>query len=185
MKAATIEQKFMDNPMATDGLVAHKPEAAKQWATVNLNSRIGGLAYIRAYNPKTGKGRRMPHHERTAERFLNLYEARYGRCSPAVDPSREPVDTSLTANDGGLAAALDATREIQEVEQGIKVNGILVRQPVLGADGFRCLVAIICLGLSVSELTETQGRALDKQVGNFLALLDKLSEHWGLSMEAA
>lgn len=177
MTAATIESRLMDNPMATDGLVEAKPQFAKAWATVRVSTRIGGLASIRPWNRKTGKdskGKRHPHHERTAERFLNLYEARYGRTSPAVDPEREPVDTSPIAHDSGMAAALDATRAIEHVERH-----------VFHPNEFRFLVAVICLGIPITHYTESQGRALDKEVDRFLALLDKLSEHWGNAMEAA
>ncbi len=177
-----IESRLMDNPLATDGLVAVKPESARSWAQVRVSTRIGGLASIRPYNPRTGKGKRHQHHERTAERFLNLYEARYGRCSPAVDPEREPVDTSPLAHDSGMAAAIDATKAIEELEHTTHRHGIIY-PPVFHENEFRFLVAILCLGMSINHFTETQGRALDKEVGRFLALLDRLSEHWGNSME--
>lgn len=178
-----IETRLMDNPMATDGLVDAKPEAAKSWATINLNARIGGLAFIRAYNPRTGKGKRMPHHDRAAERFLSLYEARYGRTSAAVDPEREPVDTSPMAHDSGMAGALDATRAIEEIEIGIRRDGQQIVAPVFHETEFRFLVAVLCLGMAIMHYTETQGRALEKEVDRFLVLLDRLSEHWGLMME--
>lgn len=174
----------MDNPMATDGLVDAKPEAAKSWAQVNVATRIGGLAYIRAYVPRTGKGKRRPHHEMAAERFLNLYEARYGRVSPAVDPSREPVDTSPVAHDSGMAGALDATRAVEELWcQTIREGHI--RAPIFEPQEYDYLVAVLCLGCTISHYTGTGGRALDKEVDRFLELLDKLSEHWGLSMTEA
>jgi hypothetical protein len=156
-------------------------EKRKQVVTERVATRIGGLAFIRAFNPRTGKGKRREHHERTAERFLNLYEGRYGRVSPAVDPEREPVDTSPIAHDAGMAAALDATRLIEELEHNTIRNGF-IQPPVFNASDFRFLVAVICLGISINHFTESQGRALDKNVDRFLALLDRLSEHWGLSM---
>ncbi len=180
MTTDTIEPKFMDNPMATNGLIEAKPEFSKAWVPVNLNTRIGALAHIRAYNPRTGKGKRMPHHERTAERFLNLYEGRYGRTSPAVDPEREPVDTSPIAHDSGMAAAIDATKAIEELEHQTIRRGQI--QPALFVENeFRYLVSVICLGIKISHFTETEGRALDKQVDRFLLLVDRLSEHWGLA----
>lgn len=164
--------RIVDNPLVTDALGEANPGFLRITVTERVTTRIGGLAYIRPYNPKTGKGKRLPHHERTAERFLNLYEGRYGRVSPAVDPEREPVDTSPIAHDSGMAAAIDATRAIEDVERHL-----------FHAREFTFLVAVLCLGCSIQHYTGTGGRALDAEVCRFLALLDRLSEHWGNSME--
>lgn len=167
-----IATRTVDNPFVTDALGEARPDFLKITVAENVRTRIGGLAFIRPYNPRTGKGRRMPHHEKTAERFLNLYEGRYGRVTPAVDPAREPVDTSPIAHDSGMAGAIDATRDIEQVER-----------EVFHPNEFRFLVAVICLGMPITYYTETAGRALDKEIGRFLALLDRLSEHWGNAME--
>lgn len=175
--------RIVDNPLVTDALGEANPGFLRITVTERVTTRIGGLAYIRPYNPKTGKGKRLPHHERTAERFLNLYEGRYGRVSPAVDPEREPVDTSPIAHDSGMAAAIDATRAIQEIEFGIRRDGRIIQPPLFHAREFSFLVAVLCLGCSIQHYTGTGGRALDAEVVRFLALLDRLSEHWGNSME--
>lgn len=176
--------RVVDNPLVTDAIGEARPDFLKITVTENVRTRIGGLAYIRPFNAKTGKGKRRLHHEQTAERFLNLYERRYGRTSPAVDPAREPVDTSIMAHDSGMAAALDATNEIRALEHPWLRGGV-IQPAVFHENEFRFLVAVLCLGMNIGHFTETAGRALDREVDRFLSLLDKLSVHWGLSMEAA
>lgn len=159
-------------------------EPRKEVVRERITTRIGALAFVRAWNGKAGKdssGKRRLHHELTAERFLNLYEARYGRMSPAVDPSREPVDTSPIAHDSGMAGALDATKAIEELEFQTIRDGF-IRAPVFEAHDFKFLVAVVCLSIPITHYTETTGRALEKEVDRFLELLDRLAQHWGLAM---
>lgn len=109
-------------------------EVNLHWAEENALSRIGALAYIR-------KPRRKHHHEQAAERFKNLYEARYGSAGGAVDPSNEPVDTSTVAHDSGMAHRIDATVELMKVEGRLKDHKSVYDR----------LIAHIVLGVPCSE----------------------------------
>src|SRR4051812_32765325 len=99
-----ITTREVSNPSLTNGLLYSEQKNAHLRVTVEENAmtRIGALCFIR---------RRQPHHERAAEEFKSLYEARYGGNGGAMDPSRVQVDTSPIAHDSGMAAKIDRTHE--------------------------------------------------------------------------
>lgn len=136
----------------------------KVWASENTVSRIGALAFIRP--PK-----RQDHHERAAERFKSLYEARYGATGGAMDPSRIQVDTSAMAHDSGMASKIDRTAAIKDAEDH------------LGKPMFNELVRVIVLESPVGEgLTS---RPAQRAADNLLDILDILAEFWGAKSRAA
>jgi hypothetical protein len=141
-----------------------KPNLGRVWVEENALTRIGALAYIR---------RRFQHHEMAAERFKNLYEARYGVGSPALDPSRVQVDTSPIAHDSGMAAKIDRTVEIERVIR------------LLGKEAADRIIAcvVLCIpcddGVPVLPSGFTNRRHVKREVDALLAALDSLAVLFG------
>jgi hypothetical protein len=134
------------------------------WASENAMSRIGALCFIRP-------PRRQDHHERAAEQFKSLYEARYGLAGGSMDPSRVQVDRSPIAHDSGMAAKIDRTSAIKDAET------------YLGHDDFNELVRVIVLESPVGEgLTS---RPAQRAAERLLHILDLLAELWGAKSRAA
>lgn len=139
-------------------------DIGKVQAQENAMSRMGALCFIRP--PK-----RQDHHERAAEQFKTLYEARYGLAGGSMDPSRIQVDTSPIAHDSGMAAKIDRTSAIKAAED------------YLGPDMFRELVRVIILESPVGEgLTS---RPAQRAADRLLDILDLLAEFWGAKSKAA
>lgn len=139
-------------------------DIGKVLAQENAMSRIGALCFIRP-------PRRQDYHERAAEQFKTLYEARYGLAGGSMDPSRIQVDTSPIAHDSGMAAKIDRTSAIKAAED------------YLGPDMFRELVRVIILESPVGEgLTS---RPAQRATERFLGILDLLAEFWGAKSRAA
>lgn len=167
-----IETREVDNPLYTEGLATYHAETGrleqrKTTVTSNAMTRIGALCFIRP----APKGSRMPHHERAAEWFKSTYEACYGSGAPAVDPSKEPVDTSLTAHDAGMAEAIDRARELRDVETS------------LGKPRYDRLVALLVLGIPAGE--GLHWRLRKEAVAQVLADLDQLAQARNFMAEAA
>lgn len=139
-----------------------KPQLGKVWVEENAMTRIGALVFIR---------RRLRHHEEAAERFKNLYEARYGSGNPAMDPSRVQVDTSPIAHDSGMAGKIDRTWQIKDAEDK------------LGKSSFDRLVACIVLCIPAGEGLSSRPR--QRNVDQLLDDLDSLSTLWGYRSRAA
>lgn len=171
--AAIIENRLMDNPMATDGLVADRPQTAKAWVEINMLALIGGLAYIRKYHPEKNRGGRRPHHDKAAAEFKARYEAIYGMGNPAIDPSVEPVDTSLRAHDAGMAFRIDRGRKLAAAMDH------------LGNDARDRLIAVVVLGIPAGDDAallpsgKKNWRHQGAAVRQIIADLDKLAVHWG------
>jgi hypothetical protein len=164
-----IQHRLIHDPSMTDSEFyaqqrdnPTKPNIGKHYATENAMTRIGALCFIR---------RRLHHHEIAAERFKNLYEARYGVGSPALDASRVQVDTSPIAHDAGMAGKIDRTNAIREAET------------FLGKDTFDRLVACLVLGIPAGDGMRWRQRMTS--VGEVLDALDSLSTHWGYRSKAA
>ena len=160
------------NPMLTDGLAYSGQRNAHMRVTVEENAmtRIGALVFIR---------KREDYHERAAEEFKSLYEARYGGQGGAMDPGRVQVDTSPIAHDSGMAAKIDRTVKL---EMAIKA----MDKPALNR-----LIACLILGVSCEDQVPTlpSGRANQRQSGKCveetLAALDHLATMWGYRTRAA
>lgn len=177
MQTVLIERE-VDNPLLTDALFYDGKGYAKVGVIENAVTRLGALAFI----PKPDKkkphpqpGCRYPHHEATAEDFKRSYEALYGRGAPAVDPSNEPVDTSLRIHDFGLAARID---------RGDRLNAAINR---LGKTSADMLIDMLVLGTPSSayaaimpsgEPNQRQVRSLNERR---LAIIDTLAIMWGYS----
>lgn len=170
-----IRTREVDNPYLTDGLYYGDTEArrkahAKITVTENALTRIGALCFIR---------RREGHHERAAEIFKSLYEARYGCGTPAMDASREPVDRSVVAHDSGMAAKIDRTWKLERAEKQ------------LGKPTFDRLVALLVLcipageGAPLSPSGRPNDRWVRQSITNALDDLERLCALWELSAKAA
>lgn len=159
----TLRQRVVDNPSLTDGLAysEQRNQHLKITVTENAMTRIGALCFIR---------RREPHHERAAEIFKNLYEARYGSASGAMDPSRVQVDTSPIAHDSGMAAKIDRTWAIQQAEQQMPTQL------------FDALVSCIVLGIPAGE--GEHWRVRSRNIDAVLEALESLSVLWRLAAKA-
>lgn len=165
----TLEERVVENPSYTDGLyyadaATVRDQRLRHTVTGNAMTRIGALCFIRA---------RQPHHEQAAARFKSLYESLLGSGAPAVDPERQPVDTSPTAHDNGMAARVDGYAELRSVETSI------------GKVAFSRIVASIVLGAKCEDLADAMpgGKPNWRQVSaltdKLLAALDKVAAHWG------
>jgi hypothetical protein len=158
----------VDNPSLTDGLAYSEQRNAHLKVRVEENAmaRIGALCFIR---------RREPHHERAAEEFKSLYEARYGGAGGAMDPSRVQVDTSPIAHDSGMAAKIDRTVKLE------------IAMKAMDKTTLDRLVACLILGVTCEEQSDTlpSGKANMRQSGRCvdetLAALDTLATMWGLT----
>lgn len=156
----------VDNPMLTDGLAYSGQRNAHMRVTVEENAmtRIGALVFIR---------KREDYHERAAEEFKSLYEARYGGQGGAMDPGRVQVDTSPIAHDSGMAAKIDRTTKIK------------IAEDALGKVSFNRLVACVVLGIPFSEMAPVSptGRPNDRFVAKHASMLledlEALAELWG------
>lgn len=171
----TLEERVVDNPSYTDGLYyadasTVRDQRLRHTVTGNAMTRIGALCFIRA---------RQPHHEQAAARFKSLYESLLGSGAPAVDPERQPVDTSPTAHDNGMAARVDGYAELRSVETSI------------GKVAFNRIVASIVLGVTCEEMADKvpSGQPNKRQVavlvGKLLDALDQVAAHFKLATEAA
>lgn len=158
MRAVLLE-RLVDNPSLTDGLAYSEtaPRHLKQKVTENAITRIGALCYVR---------RREPHHEKAAEKFKSDYEAIYGSGGGAVDPSREPVDTSIIAHDSGMASRIDRNRSVRAAIE------------FLGKD--KADIIIACVVLSVAPGEGYGWRVRDKRIDLLLSALDELAELYHL-----
>lgn len=162
----------VENPLITDGLAYSGQRNAHLRVTVEENAmtRIGALVFIR---------RREKHHERAAEEFKSLYEARYGGQGGAMDPSRVQVDTSPIAHDSGMAGKIDRTVKLEMAIQALP-------KPSLDR-----LVACLILGVTCEDQSDTMpsGKANMRQAGRCvdetLDALDTLSTIWGYRTRAA
>ena len=132
-------------------------DIGKVWASENIITRLGALAHIR---------RRQHHHERAAERFKSLYEARYGCGNPGIDPSRIMVDSSPIAHDSGMAAKIDRTRELDDA------------LTALGKPAFDRLVTLLVLCIPAGEDLHWRRRMVTIDV--VLDDLDALAVAWQL-----
>lgn len=147
-------------------------DIGKVLAQENAMSRIGALCFIRP--PK-----RQDHHERAAEQFKTLYEARYGLAGGSMDPSRIQVDTSPIAHDSGMAAKIDRTWKLRQAETD------------LGKPTFDRLIAlcVLCIPCGEGAPTMPSGRPNDRwvrqSVETALDDLDRLSAIWGFKAKAA
>lgn len=172
MKAAVIENRYLDNPMATDGLVADKPEAAKAWVEVNMIALIGALAYVPPRSARNPNGR-LPHQDKAAAEFKSRYEAMYGMGNPAIDPSVEPVDTSRRAHDAGMAFRADNGRKLYEAMKA------------LGKETSDRLVSVLVLEIPAGSEApmlpsgKPNWRYQGKAVRQVLSDLDALANMWG------
>ena len=128
----------------------------------NAMARIGGLCFIR---------RRLPYQEMVAEDFKTFYEALYGTQGGGMDPSREPVDTSPIAHDSGMAAKIDRSRKIRDLERDLPKSD------------FRELVRVIVLGAPAGEGLSWRRR--QKAVDDLLRILDTVAALWGRKSKAA
>lgn len=164
----------VDNPSLTNGLAYSEQRNAHLRVTVEENAmtRMGALCFIRP-------PRRQPHHERAAEEFKSLYEARYGGAAPAMDPGRVQVDTSPIAHDSGMAGKIDRT---------VKLEGVIKTLPKPSLDR---LVACIILGIKCEEQVPTMPSGQPNQrhvarcVEDTLEALDRLATMWGYRTRAA
>lgn len=175
IEAADIEDQLVPDPFLSDSEFIYQrrrkpdnPNVGKVTVQRNMRTLIGGLVTIR---------RRTRLHEKVAERFLNLYEVRYGSLIPAVDASRVQVDTSIIGHDGARVSALDASADIA------------IAAEFLGHDDFERIVHVVCLQAPVSHsrflMVNATGRALEREVDRFLAALDRLAVHWQLATRNA
>lgn len=161
-----IEAREVDNPLYTEGLATFhaetgRPEQRKITVASNAMSRIGALCFIR---------RREPHHEKAAERFKALCEARYEIGGGAIDPSRTPVDSSIVAHDAGMAARLDRTSEWADLARPEAKGG-------LGGERMERLVFLIVLGVPAGQgaTRRPQVRAIQQALDD----VNRLSELFG------
>lgn len=169
---SVIQNRLVPDPAMSDAEYYHqrsvnpgRPNIGRVYVSSNELTRIGALVYIR---------RRLHHHEMAAERFRNLYEARYGLGVPAMDASREPVDRSPVAHDSGMAAKLDRTRAIESAIDH------------LGMDAANRIIACVVLCRPCGHMTYDSGwRARHLSVDALLEALEALSEFWGYSQRAA
>jgi hypothetical protein len=167
-----IQTREVPNPLITDGLAYSGQKNAHLRITVEENAmtRIGALCFIR---------RREQHHERAAEEFKCLYEARYGGQGGSMDPSRVKVDTSPLAHDSGMASKLDRTVKLE------------MAMKALNKDALNRLVACLVLGITCEDQVPTlpSGKANMRQAGRCveetLDALDTLSTIWGYRSKAA
>lgn len=148
-------------------------------ADVDRISDIGALCFIAPYDPEKKEGKRLPHHERAAREFKCRYEALYGQGSPAIDPSRIQVDSSITAHDSGVAFRID---------NGAKLTLALAHLGEAGSD--RVIAAVVlCIPAGSGADRMPSGQLNQRQVragiDAFLADLDRLAEHWGYISKAA
>lgn len=167
MGTAVLKHMLMDNPYETDANLAVKrranpgnPNVGKEWTQVNLTTRIGGLARIK---------NRLNHHERAAEIFKNMYEARFGG-QTCIDHAKQRVDITIMAHDAGMANRVDNAKEVYSILQAI------------GKRETDLLVGVIILGAPVSDFAEEPGhhRQRSKVTGELLDVLDRLAHRWGL-----
>ena len=169
-----ISNRLVPDPLMTDSEYLHqkaenptKPHIGKVWVAENPVTRIGALAHVR---------RRLQHHEMAAQRFKDLYEARYGLGNPALDPSRVMVDTSPIAHDSGMAAKIDRTADIERV------------MCLLGKDASDRIIAcvVLCIPCEQDVPILPSGypnrRHVKREVDALLAALDSLSVLFGLRM---
>lgn len=175
-----ITTRLVPDPSMTDAEFLHQQAREMERANVattrpnlnvgkvyvdeNIMARIGALCFIR---------RRLPHHERAAEEFKSLYEARYGGSAPALDPSRVQVDTSPIAHDSGMAAKIDRTAKLEHAMLELK-------KPALDR-----LVACVILGIKCEDQANTMPsgqanqRHVSQCVADMLDALEDLCEMWG------
>lgn len=173
----------VDNPLLTDGLYyGGRRDTAKITVHEAATTRIGALSFIRPYDKKKGDvqpGRRFPYHEQAAERFKSDYEALYGSAGGAVDPSNEPVDTSVVAHDNGLAARLDRGERLRRAKD------------YLGKGAFNEMIDMLIFCTPASEYADIMpsGQRNQRQISKIeearLAILESLSIHWGFRTRAA
>jgi hypothetical protein len=162
----------VSNPLLTDGLLYSGQKNAHLRVTVEENAmaRIGALVFIR---------KREDYHERAAEEFKSLYEARYGGQGGAMDPSRVQVDTSPIAHDAGMAGKIDRTIKL---EMAMKAMDKLTKDR---------LVACLILGVSCEDQSpqlpsgHVNRRHSGRCVDETLAALDHLATMWGYRTRAA
>jgi hypothetical protein len=197
-KTLTAEIKRMiDNPFEADGEFYHQrlsdpTYAGKHEVTSNELTRIGALCFIPKFDPRKHDHRVhhphlcYPHHEHSAARFKNEYEALYGSVSPAVDPAREPVQSSPTAHDNGMAARIDRADSIRMVLFGSQKPP---SAPVLDAEGRDLLISAICFGDASEKMVDKlpsgkanwrKAQARSRRVLFWLAVL---SRWWGYVSE--
>lgn len=137
--------RMIDNPFEADGEFYHQRLSDPTYngritVTSNELTRIGALCFI---------PHRLPHHEMSAQRFKNEYEALYGNVTPAVDPSVVPVDTS-TRHDSAtnnMVSRIDRADSIRLI-----VHGSKDRPPVLDAADLHLLISAICMEVPSSQM---------------------------------
>lgn len=183
MDVADIEERRVESPLTEYAqfraeLAAGIRDPGTTLVRVNMRTKIGGLVSIPAYNPRTGKGKRRLHHELAAEEFLNLYEAGFGSVSPAVDPEKTPVDTSLSSNhDGSMVHLMDTLKTMREAETK------------LGKEDFNRIVATVCLCVPLEESAplmpsgKPNWRHVEREAESLLFALDRLAVLWGMASE--
>lgn len=167
---AIIEERRVDNPSYVDGLYYADTQQARDRnmhvvVTENAMTRLGAFCHVKARN-------RLPHHERTAERFKSEYEALFGSGVPALDNSRPVVDRSPVAHDSGMAAKID---------RGASITAAMA---FLGAVDRDKLIAWLVLCMPLDELADAMpsGQRNQRQVAGLVAdrlsVLDRLAVHW-------
>ncbi len=167
---AIIEERRVDNPSYTDGLYYGDSEQVRDRnmhvvVTENAMTRLGAFCHVKARN-------RLPHHERTAERFKSEYEALFGSGVPALDNSRPVVDRSPVAHDSGMAAKVDRGRDIIAV------------LAYLGKSDADLMIDWLVLCTPASEYADMMPsgvrnqRQISEYVAMRLAVLDRLAVHW-------
>ncbi len=181
-----MQTREVDNPSLTNGLAYSEQRNAHLKVRVDENAmtRIGALCFVR---------KREPHHERTAELFKNLYEARYGVGTPAMDASREPVDRSIVAHDSGMAAKIDRTNKLQALLYGFpsRNEGERGIPPQITKEQGDRLIAALVLGISCADQADTMrsGQPNQRQVGkcvdDLLDVLDTVATIWGMQSRRA
>lgn len=155
-----LVERMVDNPMLTDGLAASGTGHLRIAVTVNLVTRIGGLARVQGLNAAQIEA---------AARYRQLWEAAQLGGGQAIDYGRVRVDTSGPGADGGLGGAIDALDGYRRAVQAV------------GMIGAALLDQVVCQEMSLVTLAARRGcvtgharQALKTEV---MRVLDMLARH--------
>jgi hypothetical protein len=161
-----IEQRMIENPLTTDGLVDAALEAGEQgprWtpAAINLVTTIGGLARIKGLSDVQ---------KAAAGRYRSLFERAQIGGAQAVDYAAVKVDVSGSGRD--------------IVEDGAQARReYLIARRRLGPFNASLLERVICMEVSVREMARSLGEGSGDQGRQrtrrrLLVAVDELVSHF-------
>lgn len=155
-----LVERYVDNPLDTDGLREAGAGQRRIKVTLNMVDRIGGLARVRGLSEAQIEA---------ATRYRQMWEGAQLGAGGAIDYGRVRVDTSGPGAEGGLAGSMDAMEGYRRAVQA------------LGIIGSALLDQVVCQEMSLREAARRRGceggRGQIALTDEVRAVLDRLAEH--------